>query len=290
MSIKKKLQKQLKDDLTTEELSLLPRGFQTIGRKIVIKLPSELMSKKELIANAYLKLLPHLESVYINKGKIKGKFREPENIQYLTGKKDNIALHKEHGIIYKFDFTKIMFSQGNLKERRYLATLVKEDEIIVDMFAGIGYFSLPIGKLANPKKIYSIELNPLAYKFLEENIKLNNLQDIIEPINGDCKEVVIELSKKGVKADRVIMGVFPAPKGYIDEALALTKSSGTIYHYEGVVDKEEYMDLYNEFEEIVKKKNYKSKLNSKRFVKSVGPNLFHVVLDIEVYFNSLDHL
>ncbi|TFF63621.1 MAG: class I SAM-dependent methyltransferase family protein [Promethearchaeota archaeon] len=282
MGIKEQLQGRLRDQLTENELTLLPSGFQIIGKKIIIKLPSKLMEKKYLIANAYLELLPHMESVYLNEGKVKGKFREPEII-HLTGKENDIAFHKEHGVIYKFDITKIMFSQGNLRERRHLASLVKDGEIIIDMFAGIGYFSLPIGKLSNPKKIYSIELNPLSHQYLVENIKLNNLEDIIEPIHGDCKEIVLEISNE-IKADRVIMGVFPAPKEFIKEALSLVKDSGTTYHYEGVVDKEEIMDLFEEFSEIAKNLGFKTYLKDKRVVKSYGPGLFHVVLDIEVSY------
>jgi len=283
MGIKEQLQEKLKDKLTRNELSLLPSGFQTIGKKIIIKLPSKLMEKKDLIANAYLELLPHMESIYLNKGKIKGKFREPENIIHLAGRENDIAIHKEHGVIYKFDMTKIMFSQGNLRERKHLASLIKDGEIIVDMFAGIGYFSLPIGKLSNPKRIYSIELNPLSYQYLLENVKLNNLEDIIVPIQGDSKEIVLELSCE-IKADRVIMGVFPAPKEFINAALSLVKNSGTIYHYEGVVDKEEIMDLFDEFSEIAKNLGFKTYLKDKRVVKSYGPGLFHVVLDIEVSY------
>jgi tRNA wybutosine-synthesizing protein 2 len=153
------------------------------------------------------------------------------------------------------------------------------------MFAGIGYFSLPIAKHSKPKKIYSIELNPESFKYLKENIKLNHFEDIIIPINGDCKEEVKKLSKSGVKADRVIMGVFPAPKAFIKEALTLAKIEGTIYHYEGVVDKDKYLDLFNEFKKFAELSDCRCELMAKRFVKSYGPGLYHVVFDIIVYKN-----
>jgi len=83
----------------------------------------------------------------------------------------------------------------------------------------------------------------------------------------------------------VIMGVFPAPKDFIKEALTLAKDEGTIYHYEGIAEKEKYLDLFNEFKEIVDKSEFKCELLAKRFVKSYGPGLYHVVLDINVYKN-----
>lgn len=282
MKFKEQLKEKLKEELTKEDLDVLPRGFQTIGSVMILKLKSNLIGKKVIIAKTCLELLPYIKSVYINLGKVKGEFREPEKIEYLAGEDKPIIEHKEHAVIYRFDFTKIMFSKGNLKERRLLATFVKDGELIVDMFAGIGYFSLPIARHSNAEKIYSIELNPLSYKFLEENIKLNHFEDKITPINGDSKVEVIKLSNSGIKADRVIMGVFPAPKDFIKEALTLAKDEGTMYHYEGVADKDEFMELFREFEEIVVKAGYFCELKSNRFVKSYGPNLYHVVLDILV--------
>jgi len=282
MAFKENLKRELKELLSINELNLLPSGFQTLGKAIIIKLNPKLMYRKQEIGNACLRLLPHIKSVFLNAGKIQGIFRTPENIEFIAGNNNSIVEHQEHGIIYKFDLTKIMFSKGNVNERKYLSSLVKKNEIIVDMFAGIGYFSLPIGKHSNVKQIYSVEINPLAHAFLVENIKINRLEAKIIPILGDCKEEVKKLSNSGLKADRVIMGVFPAPKQYIKEALSLAKRDGTIYHYEGVVEKQKFMDLFDEFKTIADSEHAECSLLSKRFVKSYGPNLFHVVLDILV--------
>jgi len=282
MGFKDKLKLKLASKLTEEELSLLPRGFQSLGHIMILKLNQKLLDKKILIAETSLVMFPKMKSVYINLGKVSGTFREPENIQFLLGEDNPIVTHREHGIIYRFDFTKIMFSQGNLNERKYLATLVKENEVVVDMFAGIGYFSLPIGKHSAPKRIYSVELNPLSYDFLVQNIKLNHLEELITPILGDCKEEVVKLSKSGVKADRVIMGIFPAPKESIKDALTLVKETGTIFHYEGIVDNKNYMTLYGEFKKIAEDEHFSCELKEKRYVKSFGPKLYHTVLDIFV--------
>ncbi|MFX1380149.1 MAG: class I SAM-dependent methyltransferase family protein [Promethearchaeota archaeon] len=283
MSFKNKLIESLKGILNEEELSLLPRGFQTLGNLIILKLNQKLFYKERQIANTYLELLPKIRSVYVNRGKIVGEFREPENIELIGGDDNPIVEHKEHDLIYKFDITKIMFSKGNINERRFLATLVKNGEIIVDMFAGIGYFSLPIAKHSPVSKIYSIEFNPESYKYLVENIRINHLEEKIIPIKGNCKIEVEKLSEAGIRADRVIMGVFPAPKDYIKEALSLVEDKGTTFHYEGVVEKDNFIILFNEFSEIAFEQGFHSELISYRIVKSYGPKLFHVVLDIVCY-------
>lgn len=283
MGFKDKLKEKLKGFLTEEELSILPRGFQTVGKVIILKLNPILIEKREIIGKTYLKLFPKIRSIYINLGKVVGTFRDPKGIEFIAGEDNPIVEHKEHRIIYRFDITKIMFSKGNIYERKYLATLIKGGEIIVDMFAGIGYFSLPIAKHASPEKIYSIEINPVAYKFLVENIKINHLEEKIIPILGDSKKEVLNLSKSGIRADRIIMGVFPAPKDFIREALSLAKDKGSIFHYEGVVSKEDFRSLFEEFHNEAKKMDFKSELKAKRYVKSYGPNLYHVVLDILAY-------
>ena len=226
-----------------------------------------------------------MRAVYLNTGRIVGTFREPENIEFLVGIDDPIVEHKEHEVTYRFDITKIMFSKGNINERKYLATLVKQGEIIVDMFAGIGYFSLPIGKHSHAEKIYCIEFNPDSHNFLIQNIKINHLEGKIVPIKGDSKEEVLKLSNAGIHADRVIMGVFPAPIEYVKEALTLTKKMGTMYHFEGVVEKDNYITLFKDFNEVAEKEHYKCELRSYRIVKSFGPHLYHTVLDIFVVKN-----
>ncbi len=283
MGFKDKLKENLKGLLTEEELSILPRGFQTVGKVIILKLNPILIEKREIIGKTCLKLFPNIRSIYINLGKVVGTFRDPKGIEFIAGEDNPIVEHKEHRIIYRFDITKIMFSKGNIYERKYLATLIKGGEIIVDMFAGIGYFSLPIAKHASPEKIYSIEINPVSYKFLVENIKINHLEEKIIPILGNSKKEVLNLSKSGIRADRIIMGVFPAPKDFIREALSLAKDKGSIFHYEGVVSKEDFLSLFEEFHNEAKKMDFKSELKAKRYVKSYGPNLYHVVLDIFAY-------
>lgn len=282
MNFKYKLKEHLKNVLNEEELSLLPRGFQTLGKVILLKLNPNLFEKESLIAKAYLELLPNIRSVYVNRSKIVGTFRTPEKVELIGGKDNPIVLHKENDVIYKFDITKIMFSKGNINERRYLTTLVKGGEVIVDMFAGIGYFSLPIAKHTSIKKIYSIELNPESYKYLVENIRINHLDKKIVPIKGNCRIEVKKLVNSGIRAERVIMGVFPAPKDYIREALSLVNDKGSIFHYEGVVEKDHFITLFHEFKGIALTEGYNCELKSHRTVKSYGPNLFHIVLDIFV--------
>ncbi|MCK5346484.1 MAG: hypothetical protein KAR20_23905, partial [Candidatus Heimdallarchaeota archaeon] len=241
-----------------------------------------------------------------------GPFRKPEVMEFLSGEDDPIVTHKENNVIYRFDINKIMFSKGNLNERRYLPELVQKDEIIIDMFAGIGYFSLAIAKFSSPKMIYSVELNPESYKYLVKNIGINKLDQKITPISGDSAIEVPKLSERGIKANRIIMGVFPAPYDFIKPASTVIKPekltinsdlnefcehaktkgkfdiynrsdkpcSNTIIHFEGVTLGKRIDELFNKFETKLNELGFKVSLLAFRFVKSFGPKMWHLVLDI----------
>ena len=114
--------------------------------------------------------MPEVERI-VKLGSINGPKREPD-VEILVG--DNTeTIHRENHCFFKLDVAKMMWSKGNTTERKRIGTIVKDGEIVVDMFAGIGYFSIPIAVHSKPEKIYSIEINPVSYSYLKENIALN---------------------------------------------------------------------------------------------------------------------
>lgn len=307
------LREYLKDKIPDELISSLPSGFQTIDYAAILNLNENLYDYAEIIGYAVMDLIPYVKSIWLRKGKVTGTFRKPEGLIHICGIPNTEVEHHENNIKYRFDFTEIMFSKGNISERRFLPQLIRDGETIVDMFAGIGYFSLPIGKFSKPKQIFSIELNPVSFKYLKENIEINKLSNIIKPIHGDSKEEVPKLAEDGIKADRIIMGVFPAPFDFIKSALAVIKPipleyetelsefeeksqetmkynlydrineyQNTMVHFEGVVMGRNIRELYDKFNEILQQEGYKSSLLGFRFVKSFGPKMWHLVLDILV--------
>ncbi|MHA1276640.1 MAG: class I SAM-dependent methyltransferase [Candidatus Helarchaeota archaeon] len=276
---KKLLIERLKNTLLDDELLLLPRGFQQLGDKAILTLRPELIDYKDQIAQEILTLFKRITGVYLKKGAITGDFRTPQ-IEFILGDDNPEIIHKEHGISYKFDITKIMFSKGNINERLRISQLVKPKEIIFDLFAGIGYFSLLAGYTGKPEKIFAFEINPIAYYYLNENIKLNQInrdRELIVPIFGDSNKMALNISRK---ADRVIMGILPAPRSHIETVFKVINKTA-IVHYEGIVGgKITETDLFRDFEVI--NTNYNRNLNLTRvnYVKSYGPKLNHVTLDI----------
>lgn len=204
---------------------------------------------------------------------IQGTKREPV-YQILYGEETE-TVNKENGCLFKLDLSKVMWSKGNNNERLRIAKLVKDDETVIDMFAGIGYFSIPIGVHANAREVISIEINPNSYHFLCENIKLNKLNNIT-PILGDCK---IETPK--YKADRIIMGYVKTTHHYLKVAIDSLNEGGIMHYHETVPEK-----LMNTrpIERIVSEADGREvellKINK---IKKYAPGVEHVVIDARIY-------
>lgn len=203
---------------------------------------------------------------------IQGTKREPVyNILYGN---ETETIHKENGCLFKLDLSKVMWSKGNNNERLRIAKLVEDNEVVLDMFAGIGYFSIPIGVHSNAKHIYSIEINPNSYFYLCENIKLNKL-DNITPILGDC---MVHAPK--YKADRIIMGYVKTTHHYLNVAINSLNEGGILHYHETVPEK-----LMNTrpLERIISQAGNRDvellKLNK---IKKYAPGVEHVVLDVKV--------
>jgi tRNA wybutosine-synthesizing protein 2 len=213
--------------------------------------------------------LPEVNRI-VKLGRINGPKREPE-VEILVG--DNTeTIHRENHCFFKLDVAKIMWSKGNTTERKRMANLVEDGETIVDMFAGIGYFSIPIAVHSNPAKIYSVEINPVSYGYLNENIVLNKAEGIIESIFGDCREV----APKNI-ADRVLMGYIGNTHEYLDAAMEIVKPGGIIHYHESVPDKLKFERPPQRIIDAANGRNVE--ILNRRIIKKYSPGVYHVVID-----------
>jgi tRNA wybutosine-synthesizing protein 2 len=230
------------------------------------------LPQKKAVAKALVKMFPYIKTICEIKH-VSGEFREPKIVKLVGNKTETI--HKENNILYKLDVSKIMFSKGNLYERKRLIEKVKKNEVIVDMFAGIGYFSLGIAKFTKAKRIIAIEKNATAYKYLLENIRLNKINNIT-PVLGDNRKIDI------INADRIIMGYFPHTEEFLPYALKFSKH-GTIIHFHNTYRKDElWKKPISDIEKVCQSSGLGFKVLDKKKVKSFSPNIFHVVVDFVI--------
>lgn len=203
---------------------------------------------------------------------IQGTKREPV-YQILYGNETE-TVNKENGCLFKLDLAKVMWSKGNNNERLRIAKLVEDGETVIDMFAGIGYFSIPIGVHANAREVISIEINPNSYEFLCQNIKLNKL-DNITPVLGDCK---VETPK--YNADRIIMGYVKTTHHYLKAAIDSLNEGGILHYHETVPEK---LMKTRPIERIISQADGREvellKINK---IKKYAPGVEHVVVDARI--------
>ena len=203
---------------------------------------------------------------------IQGTKREP--VYKILYGDETVTINKENGCLFKLDLSKVMWSKGNNNERLRIAKLVGDGETVIDMFAGIGYFSIPIGIHANAKEVIAIEINPNSYHFLCENIKLNKL-DNIAPVLGDCKEVTPKF-----KADRIIMGYVKTTHHYLNVAIDSLNEGGILHYHETVPEK---LMKTRPLERIISEANGREvellKINK---IKKYAPGVEHVVVDVRI--------
>ncbi len=253
----------LKNDLTKKELSVLPTGFQVIGDIAVLSLPESLMKKARVIGGALMQLHSRVKTVCVKQGVVTGVKRLPLIKKVLGG--DTETVHKESGILFKLDVVKVMFSKGNLFERSRLVKQVRKGEVVVDLFAGIGYFTIPLAKFSKANHVWAVEINPVSFGYLEENIVLNKVSNVT-PVLGDCRKVKLP------RADRVLMGYLPSAKPYLSTALKILKKDGFLhYHTVARSEKEALAEVLDVTEKL--------KLVGARKVKSYGNKKWHWVLD-----------
>jgi tRNA (guanine37-N1)-methyltransferase len=218
----------LEDKLPPHLLASLPHAIDFIGDIAIIELPPELESHKNLLGEAILKTHKRVSTVLAKSSAVEGVFRI-RKFEVIAGQSKTETVHKEHGCTYHVDVAKTYFSPRLSHEHNRVASQVNEGETVVDMFAGVGAFSILIAKKHKNVRVYAIDVNPEAIKYLEKNIVANRAQGKVIPILGDVRKVA-KKQLVGV-ADRVVMNLPERAIEYIDIACLTLKPKGGIMHY-----------------------------------------------------------
>ena len=164
------LKKALEDVLTREQNIQLISAFDQIGDIIIVRIPDPLISKKEVIGKTLLEQVKTANSIFYQSSPVEGDFRT-RNLQLIAGENKTQTEYRENGCRFIVDVEKAFFSPRLSTERDRISNLLKDDEIIINMFGGVGMFSI----LAAKKKscvVYNIDINPIASELCEKNIKL----------------------------------------------------------------------------------------------------------------------
>lgn len=272
----------LEDRLPPYLLASLPKAIDFIGDIAVIEVPPELEAYKTDIGHAIIKAHKNVRTVLAKAGAIAGTYRLRE-FTIIAGEPKTETIHKEHGCKYYVDLAKAYFSPRLSYEHSRVSSMVKNGETVIDMFAGVGPFSILIAKIHENVKVYAIDINPNAVALLKRNIRLNRVEGKVYPILGDAKQIVKKMFKGS--ANRVIMNLPENAMEFVDAACEALKPEGGIIHFYSFIKASNSLEnLKLKFEEEVEKFGRKvDEILFSRFVRETAPYEWQVVLDAKIF-------
>jgi tRNA (guanine37-N1)-methyltransferase len=277
----------LKGKLSPEELALIYKSYDVIGDIAIIRVPDKLVSLSEIVAEALMQQHKHVKAVWRQSGPVSGDFRL-RKLEWVAGEKKTETVYREHGCLFKVDVKECYFSPRLGFERMRIANLVKEGEVVVNMFAGVGSYSIIIAKHSKAAKIYSIDINPVAVRYMRENILLNKVIDKVVPIEGDARTTIEKTLKN--TADRVLMPLPEKAHEYLDSALSAVKPQGGWIHYYSFEHATKHENPMEKAEikvaEKLKQQNINFEQSFSRIVRQTGPNWYQIAIDIKIKNNT----
>ena len=260
-------------DVPEELRPLLPSSFDTVGSIAIVKMEDEVAPYAAKIGKAIMATQISIKTVCMDSGVI-DQFRT-RNVKVVAGEKTTETVHKEYGLTFKVDVARAFFTPRLATERQAVAKQVKPGEVVIDMFAGIGPFSIMIAKTGSPKVVYAIDMNPDAIELMKENIALNKAISV-SPILGDAREVVPRLEK----ADHIVMNLPHDGRGFIGEAIRALKPGGVIHFYE-ITEEDEVQKNLDEIADAARREGRLMKELARRRIKSYSPTMTFYGFDLQ---------
>jgi tRNA (guanine37-N1)-methyltransferase len=271
----------LQDKLPADLLANVPQAFDIIGDVVVIDIQPKLRPYQTIIGDAIMQTQKNVTTVLAKASDISGVFRV-RDYDYIAGEHKTQTIHREFGCQYHVDIAKAYFSPRLSHEHERVAVQVKDSETVADLFAGVGPFSVLIGKRNPTVKVYAIDLNPDAFELLKVNVRVNKVENHVFPILADAREIAA--TKLKGTADRVIMNLPETAIDFVDAACNVIKPEGGVAHFYGFIRLPDSIEnLKQGLSELVKKngRQVEAYLYSKS-IRETAPFESQVVLDAKI--------
>jgi len=249
-------------------------GVDVIGDIAIVRLEGFRQQEKRRVGRSLIEEMKNVRVVFEQEGGIEGEHRL-RKLRYLAGEKRTLTLHRENGCVFRVDVAKCYFSPRLSTERLRVARLVAAREKVLNMFAGVGPFSVPIAKLAGAR-VTSCEINAYAARLHEENDRLNKVERLVSVFTMDAKELP---DQSRAKFDRVLMPHPSQANIFLPTALKLVKKGGIIHYYRHILgrdEKEAEVALRAELSEFLPTR-WKCAL---RKVREVGPRWLEMAAEV----------
>jgi tRNA (guanine37-N1)-methyltransferase len=275
------LEEALENELPPSLIASLPASFDVVGDIAVVEFLPELSHHERVVAEGILKVHKNLKAVFARAGPVSGVDRV-RPLRHLVGDRRTTTVHREFGCRYKVDLSKAYFSPRLSTEHQRVAESVEPGEFVVDMFAGVGPFSILIAKRRGDVVVHAVDSNPEAVRLLRDNVRLNKQEGKVTVWAGDARAIV-ERDLRG-KASRVIMNLPSAAKEFVDVACRALHTEGGVLHYYTFADGLDYKEkALGELERSLSSCSWRLRTKiGVRPVRGVGPMHWQVVVDARV--------
>lgn len=294
------LKEALKGVLEETELKKVIKSYDVIGDVIIIRLHPDLKPKRAIIAGALHNIYPRVKTIaVVPLYSLTNELYRTRELEVIWGDENMETIHKENGCIFKVNPELVFFSPRLSYERMRVAMKVLPGETIINMFSGVGCFSIVIAKMQPQTKIYSFDVNLYAYEYMKENVALNKMEGNVIPILGDVREEQRDLKSEAVDADRVLMPLPEEAHSFLPAAIRALNldyrgDTGFIHYYDVSAGSiKGACDLFTasaqKAKDIVSSAfggTLSVEIEEKRVVRSVAPRKYHVVLDLRVVKTS----
>jgi len=286
--MRKRLRSKVSPEVSANGFGNFCNSFDVVGDIAITKLPVPSQENSQAVAQAIMSCNGGVKTVLAQTSGVRGDFRL-RGLVCIGGEDRTRTTHREHGCVFAVDVERCYFSPRLSGERLRIANLVQPGEVVVNLFAGVGCFSILIAKRVPTASVYSIDVNPDAYAFMVENVRANRLFGRVFPLLGDAKAQV-EAHLCAI-ADRVLLPLPEKAIEYLPCAVSALRASGGWLHVHVFEHAKKTEDALNQARarvaEALTSLGVGFSFGSVREVRSIGPNWSQVVVDVHVVSSRL---
>jgi tRNA (guanine37-N1)-methyltransferase len=271
----------VRSDVPQNLLPSVPSSFDIIGDIAIVELPDQLTAFSSAIGVGIMKINPHVRLVLRKLGEVSGTFRT-RKFEEIAGTGSTETIHKEFDCTFHLNVAGVYFNPRLSHERMRVAKQVKQNERVLDMFAGVGPYSILIAKTQRTAKVYAVDLNPEAFKYLRHNTLLNRVADRVFCALGDAAQLATTDLRE--TANRVIMNLPSDSTRFLAAAVAALKRDGGIIHYYAFASRDSNLEqIKEEVQSAIHAQGRTVRsFTFSEIIKEVAPSRVQVALDVLV--------
>jgi tRNA (guanine37-N1)-methyltransferase len=263
-----------KGQLKLEDLLESVPHFEVIGD---IALIEDDVPEPEKVAEAIMQVKKNVKTVLASLGPVEGEFRT-RRFRTIAGGDKTSTIHREYGCRYYIDLERAYFTPRLATERSRILLQVQEGQTVIDMFAGVGPYSIMIARKSRDIRVIAIDKNPDAVEFLRRNIELNSVPNV-EAIEGDAN---IEAGRFSGLADHVIMNLPHNARDFLDAAIRLCAPGAVIHYYDITPEDDLFQSSLKLIREAAGRAGRAAEVIDTRVVRSYAPHQSNVCIEMKI--------